>query len=323
MLINCAVYQDGKKLQDIDKRDISEYVKQDGCFVWVALKDPTDAEIDEMGEEFGLHPLAVEDAKHGHQQPKVEEYPGMLFCVTHLLELDEDELIRTGEVCVFVGRNFVLSIRNRSSIGFLNVRQRCEHEPELLRHGSGFVLYALLDAVVDRYFPVIDYLERELEHLEGQIFKQNNSARANIEALYDLKRNVMRVQHAAAPMLESLHKLYGGRVPAVCANLQEYYRDINDHLQRVVKSIEGIRDMLNIALQVNISMIALDDSAVTKKLASWGALFAVPTMIAGIYGMNFERMPELKWAAGYPLALLLMLLVDLILWLKLKKSGWL
>lgn len=323
MLINCAVYRDGRKLQDIDQTAISDWLQQEDCFVWVALKNPTDDEIDLMGEEFGLHPLAVEDAKHGHQQPKIEEYPGMLFCVMQMLEIDEDDLIRIGEVCVFVGRNYVLSIRNRSSVGFLNVRQRCEQEPELLQHGSGFVLYALLDAVVDRYFPVIARLERELEELEAQIFARGTSPRTNIEELYGLKRNLTRVQHAVAPLLETVHKLYGGRVPSVCVNLQEYYRDIADHLGRAIKSIESTRDMLNTAVQVNISMIALDESAVTKKLASWGALFAVPTMIAGIYGMNFEHMPELKSFAGYPLALLTMVSIDLVLWRQFRKAGWL
>lgn len=323
MLINCVVYQSGQKLADIPIANISDYLQRNDCFVWVALKNPTNEEIDQMGEEFNLHPLAVEDAKHGHQRPKIEEYPDMLFCVMHLLELDEDELIRVGEVNVFVGANFILSIRNRSSIGFLNVRQRCEKEPELLQHGAGFVLYALMDAVVDRYFPVIDYLERELEYVEGQIFTRGVSARTNIEELYALKRNLMLVQHSAMPLLEAVSRLYGGRVPTVCKNMQEYYRDICDHLDRIVRTLDSTRDMLNTAVQVNISMIALDESAITKKLASWGALFAVPTMIAGIYGMNFDVMPELKWQWGYPAAVTIMVLADVLLWRRFKAVGWL
>lgn len=323
MLINCVVYKNGKKLADLSKEQISDYLEMEGCFVWVALKDPTAEEIDEMRDEFHLHELAVEDAKHGHQRAKIEEYPGMLFCIVHLLELDEAQQVNTGEVCIFVGRNFVLSVRNRSTVGFLNVRQRCETEPTLLRHGAGFVLYALMDAVVDRYFPVIEGLQRELESIEERIFTENGSARANIEALYTLKRNLMQVYHVVSPLLEAVGKLSGGRVPSVCSQLQEYYRDVNDHLERVVRSVEGIRDMLNTAVQVNLSMIALEDSTITKKLASWGALFAVPTMVAGIYGMNFEHMPELKWVWGYPMAFAVMVVLDVVLWRRFKRHGWL
>ncbi|WP_137939062.1 magnesium/cobalt transporter CorA [Chitinivorax sp. B] len=323
MLINCAAYQNGSKLTDVTVEDISEHLKLPDQFLWVALKNPTDQEIDKMGEEFGLHELAVEDAKHGHQRPKIEEYGDTLFCVLHMLEVDEDDLLRVGEINIFVGRNFILSMRSRSTVGFLNVRQRCESEPHLLTHGSGFVLYALMDAVVDRYFPVIDWLARELDAIENRIFERSASARTNIEELYDLKRNLMVVQHAALPLLEAISKLYGGRVPGICVGMGEYYRDIYDHLARIVKSIESIRDMLNTAIQVNLSLISLDDSAITKKLAAWGALFAVPTMIAGIYGMNFEAMPELKWMLGYPMALGLMIVLDVILWRRFKKAGWL
>ncbi|MBB5017543.1 magnesium transporter [Chitinivorax tropicus] len=323
MLINCAAYQNGSKLTELSIEDISEHIKEPDRFVWVALKNPTDQEIDTMGEEFGLHELAIEDAKHGHQRPKIEEYRDTLFCCMHMLEVDEDDLLRVGEISIFVGKNFILSMRSRSTAGFLNVRQRCESEPHLLKHGAGFVLYALMDAVVDRYFPIIDWLNRQLESIENRIFERSSSARTNIEELYDLKRNLMVVQHATLPLLEAVSKLYGGRVPSICVGMGEYYRDIYDHLDRIVKSIESIRDMLNTAIQVNLSMISLDDSAITKKLAAWGALFAVPTMIAGVYGMNFEGMPELKWALGYPMSLGLMAILDIILWRRFKKAGWL
>ncbi len=323
MLINCVAYQDGNKLADIRKPEISDYVGQPYCFVWVALRDPEPYELEEMREEFGLHELAVEDARKGHQRPKIEEYGDMLFVVLHLLEMDDAGEINVGEVCVFAGPNYVLSVRSRSSLGFLNVRARCEREPHLLLHGSGFVLYALMDAVVDRYFPIIDKLEEQLERIEARIFSKGTSTRVNIEELYDLKRKLMTVQHSVAPLLEATSRLYGGRVPQVCVKLQEYYRDVYDHLERISKNIEAIRDMLNTAIQVNLSMISLDDSAITKKLAAWGALFAVPTMIAGVYGMNFDKMPELKWAYGYPAAVLLMMVLDVLLWRRFKRAGWL
>jgi magnesium transporter len=323
VLINCAAYQEGMKLADIQPADISDYVERTDCFVWVALRDPEAPELDAMAEEFGLHELALEDAHHGHQRPKIEEYGATLFVVAHLLELDEAGQVQVGEIDIFVGANFILSIRHRSGIGFLNVRSRCEHEPHLLRHGSGFVLYALLDAVVDRYFPVIEALEQELEQIEERMFAKGAAARANIEALYELKRKLMMVQHSATPLLEAVSKLFGGRVPGVCQSMQEYYRDIYDHLERIVKHVEAIRDMLNTAIQVNLSLISLDDSAITKKLAAYGALFAVPTMIAGVYGMNFANMPELKFEYGYPVAMVVMIVIDLLLWWRFKQANWL
>jgi len=323
MLINCSAYQDGKKLADIAKPEISDYLERQGCFVWVALRDPEPSELEEMRHEFCLHELALEDVQKGHQLPKIEEYGHTLFAVIHLLEMDADGRITIGEVGVFVGPNYVLSVRSHSNSGFLNVRERCEREPHLLKHGAGFVLYALMDTIIDRYFPIIHALEAELERIEAKIFSGGSTTRASIEEIYDLKRKLMLVQHSVSPLLEEVAHLSGGRVPQVCSDLQDYYRDILDHLERISRTIEGIRDMLNTAIQVNLSMISLSESAITKKLAAWAALFAVPTMIAGIYGMNFQQMPELKWAYGYPVALSLMILLDIVLWRHFKRAGWL
>ena len=223
MLINCVAYQDGKKLADIDRREISDYVSRPDCFVWVALRDPDEAELQEMQEEFGLHSLAVEDALHGHQRPKIEEYGDSLFTVLHTVEFVGEEL-NVGELDVFVGPNYVLSVRNHAPKGFQEVRARCEREPELLRFGSGYVLYALMDAVVDRYFPVLDALETKLEGIEQRIFG-GRLARANIESLYALKQNLMTLKHAAGPLLDAVGKLYGGRVPHACAGMDAYFRD--------------------------------------------------------------------------------------------------
>src|SRR6185295_16732629 len=188
MLINCVAYQEGRKLADIDKREISNYLQRPGCFVWVAMKDPTEQELEEMREEFGLHELAVEDARHGHQRPKIEEYGDSLFVVLNTIELAGEDL-RFGEVDVFVGRNYVLSIRQRSEQTLLGVRARAEREPELLSNGSGYVLYALMDAIVDRYFPVLDAVELELENIEERLFA-GTSPRGNIEALYYVKQKL-------------------------------------------------------------------------------------------------------------------------------------
>jgi magnesium transporter len=321
MLVNCVAYQEGRKLADIDKRAISEYLARPGCFVWVALRDATDDELSEMQEEFDLHPLAVEDARHGHQRPKFEEYGDMLFVVLQTIEVMGDEL-KLGEVDIFVGRNYVLSVRQRSEQSFLGVRARAEREPELLRNGAGYVLYALMDAVVDRYFPVLDAVESELERLEEQLFT-GVDPRRSIEALYYVKQKLTTLKHATGPLMELTGKLFGGRVPMVCAGLGEYFRDIHDHVIRLNMSIDAARETVATAIQVNLAMITIGESEVTKRLAAYAALVAVPTMIAGIYGMNFEHMPELRWAFGYPFTIALMAGIDAWLFTRFRKAGWL
>jgi magnesium transporter len=321
MLISCVAYRNGQKLADIDVGTIHEYVNQADCFVWVALANPEPAELEQMQEEFGLHSLAVEDARHGHQRPKIEEYGDTLFVVLHMIEDDGSELC-VGEVAIFAGRNFVLSVRSRAQKGFQEVRARSEREPELLRYGSGYVLYALMDAVVDRYFPVLEHLEDELESLEEQIFA-NTSPRSNIEALYALKQRLMIVKHAVAPLLEAVGNLAGARVPVICAGMQEYFRDVTDHLQRLNQSIESVRDTVATATAVNLSMITLQESETMKRLAAYAALVAVPTLIAGIYGMNFDFMPELRWRHGYAIVLALMVAIDGYVFYRLRKAKWL
>jgi magnesium transporter len=321
MLVNCVAYQEGRKLADIDKREISNYLARPGCFVWVAMKDATDAELEEMREEFNLHELAVEDSRHGHQRPKIEEYGDSLFVVLNTLEVAGDEF-RIGEIDIFVGRNYVLSVRQRSEQTLLGVRARAEREPELLAHGAGYVLYALMDAVVDRYFPVLEAVELELERIEEQLFS-GTSPRGNIETLYYVKQKLTTLKHVTGPLLEYTGKLYGGRVPQVCTGLGEYFRDIHDHVIRLNQSIDTARDTVATAIQVNLAMITIGESEVTKRLAAYGALVAVPTMIAGIYGMNFRHMPELDWTLGYPVTIALMAGIDGWLWTRFKKSGWL
>lgn len=321
MLINCVAYQNGNKLKDIPVAEISDYVALPECFVWVALRDATADELDEMQMEFSLHPLAVEDAHHGHQRPKIEEYGDSVFAVLHLVEAGHSE-ISVGEVDVFVGANYVLSVRSRSQRSLLGVRERCEREPDLLSHGAGFVLYALMDAVVDSYFPVIDAFESELEMIEERIFTKG-SARRNIEQLYDLKRRVMTLRHAVAPLMEAVGKLHSGRVPLVCANSKEYFRDVYDHLARINTSIDSVRDTIVTAIQVNLSMVTIEESEVNKRLAAWAGIFAVVTAFAGVWGMNFKAMPELEWQYGYPAALLLMLGVSSILYRRFRRLGWL
>ena len=321
MLVNCVAYQDGRKLADIEKREISDYLSRPGCFVWVALRDATAEELAEMQDEFDLHELAVEDARHGHQRPKIEEYGDSLFVVMNTVEVEGEEL-KVGEVHIFAGPNYVLSVRHRTERGFQDVRARAEREPDLLQHGSGYVLYALMDAVVDRYFPVLDAVEMELEKLEERLFVTGVSPRQNIESLYYVKQKLTSMKHATAPLQENAGKLYGGRVPGVCHGLGEYFRDVYDHLVRINQSIDAARETVNTAIQVALAMVSVSDNEVTKRLAAYAALVAVPTMIAGVYGMNFEHMPELKWPIGYPLSLAIMFGIDAVLFFRFRKAGW-
>ena len=322
MLINCVVYRDGLKVADIHVDDISDHLGRADTFVWVALRDATDDELAAVQREFGLHELAVEDARHGHQRPKIEEYGDTLFCVMHLVELGPTDSLRIGEVAVFVGPNYVVSVRNRSTQGFLGVRERCEREPHLLRQGAGFVLYALMDAVVDRYFPFVDALEGELDAIEEQIFEPG-AARANIQQLYDVKRRLTMLRHAVVPLMDAAGKLHGGRVPQVCAASGEYFRDVYDHLLRINATLDALRETIGTAIQVNLSMVTIEESESTKRLAAWAGIFAVATAFVGIWGMNFEHMPELKWTFGYPLALGVIVCVCSLMYWRFRRSGWL
>jgi magnesium transporter len=321
VLINCAAYREGQRIADIPVSEIRTHLREPGGFVWVAIKDPEPEELSQLQEEFDLHPLAVEDARNGHQRPKIEEYGTSLFVVLHLVERHGDDL-EVAEVAVFVGPQYIVSVRNKAEVGFTDVRRRCEHEPELLRHGPAYVLYALMDAVVDRYFPLIDTLTREIEEIEDRIFA-SQTTRETIEALYTFKQRLMVLDHAISPLIEVTSKLHGGRVPPICAGLHDYFRDVYDHLVRLDSATDNLRDMVSTALSVNLSLITLQESEVTKRLAAYAALVAVPTMIAGIYGMNFAHMPELDWRFGYPTAIGVMVALDGYLVYRFRKGGWL
>ncbi|HJT60771.1 MAG TPA: magnesium and cobalt transport protein CorA, partial [Burkholderiales bacterium] len=261
-------------------------------------------------------------ARHGHQRPKIEEYGDSLFVVLHTVEFAPTDEIKVGEIDIFVGRNYVLSVRSRTERGFKEVRARAERDPELLKHGSGYVLYALMDAVVDRYFPVLDAIESELERVEEHLFQEGASPRDNIEALYYVKQQLTTLRHATGPAQEHTGKLFGGRVPFACHGLTEYFRDVYDHLARINQAIDAARETTNTAIQVALAMVNMGHGEITKSLAAYAALVAVPTMIAGVYGMNFEHMPELHWRFGYPLSIAAMVGIDAVLFFRFRKAGW-
>jgi len=322
MLINSAVYEDGRIVCEPGLEGVAEALQSQSGFVWIALRDPSDDELHLLQRELDLPPLAVEDARKGLQRPKLEEYGDILFAAMHLLEAGPDGL-EVGEVHVFVGARFVVSVRHRSAQGFLGVRDRAEREPELLRQGPGFVFYALMDAVVDRYFPLIEAVEAELDQLEETMFLPRQDRQAVVERLFGLKQRLTTLRHAVTPLLEVASKLHGGRVPVVCKAMQDYFRDVYDHLLRIQASIDAARETIIAATQVNLTLVSIDESLVTKRLAAWAAIFAASTALAGVWGMNFEKMPELKWAFGYPMALGVIAIVSGALYWRFKRLGWL
>ncbi|BAL97416.1 magnesium/cobalt transporter CorA [Rubrivivax gelatinosus] len=322
MLINCVAYRHGVKLADIAVEAISDHLSVPDTLVWVALRDPSDEELATMQREFGLHELAVEDARHGHQRPKIEEYGDMLFTVVHLLEYGPTDELQRGELAIFAGPNYVVSVRNGSTQGFVGVRARCERSPELLKQGAGFVFYALLDAAVDRYFPLVEELENLVDGIETQIFEPG-AARRSIEQLYDVKRRLGVLRHAVLPLVDPVMRLHGSRTPTACTGTQEYFRDVSDHLMRINGTLDALRETVTTAIQVNLSMVTIEESETTKRLAAWAGIFAVATAFVGVWGMNFKYMPELDWRWGYPAALGVIGSVCALMYWRFKKLGWL
>lgn len=322
MLITCVAYEEGRKVADLTLAQVSDYLARPGCFVWVALRDASPDELETLRVEFGLHELAIEDASVGHQRPKVEEYGDTVFAVVHTVEMSPTDELLVGELDVFAGPNFVISVRNRSQHALSAVRERAEKAPQLLRNGSGFVLYALVDAIVDQYFPVIEALEAELDAIEEQIFV-TGTGRANIQRLYALKRRGTVLKHAVAPLLESVGHLTQGQVPPVCETSRDYFRDVVDHLRRINGLLDTLRETIAMAVQVNLSMVTIEEAETSKRLAAWAGIFALATVFAGIWGMNFKTMPELDWVWGYPAALATMAVSCGILYRWFRKAGWL
>lgn len=321
MYVNYAAYRDGKRLGEITVEQISDILATPESFVWMALADPEPEELLKIQEEFGLHELAAEDARSAHQRCKLEDYGDCLFLVLHPVEM-VGEQVHYGETHLFVGRDYLVSIRHGSREGYGRVRLRCEGSPHLLAKGPGFALYGLLDFIVDQFMPVVEHFQDRLETLEQAIF-ENQHDRASIEQLYDLKREVANLRNAVAPILDICNALMRLHPDIVSRELKVYYRDVHDHVVRIVRNIDTMRDILTDAMQVYLALVTIRQNDVVKRLAGWGAILAIPTMIFSMYGMNFKFMPELVFPYGYPAALLVTLLGCAALYRKLKFAGWL
>jgi len=322
-VVNCVAYQDGKRVADVPVEDISEVLKQDDHFVWIGLHEPDEALLRQVQEEFCLHDLAIEDALRAHQRPKVEEYGDSLFVVLRTAHWNGDRhAVECGETHLFIGPRYAISIRHGASLSYTAVRERAEKAPKLLRKGPGFVLYAIIDFVVDNYFPVVDALECDLEALERDIFGPKPK-RETTERIYDLKGEVLELKHAVAPLVEVCNRLQRFEQPLIAKDTRLYLRDVYDHVIRINESIDILRELLTQALEANLALISLQQNDITKGLAAWAAIIAVPTMIAGVYGMNFELMPELSWRFGYPFAIGMMLAACGSLYAYFRRAGWL
>ena len=321
-VVNCVAYDaDGRKVGSVEVDDISEVLKSPDHFIWIGLHEPSEELLRQIQVEFGLHDLAVEDALRAHQRPKIEEYGHSLFVVLRTAQLEGDK-ITFGETHIFIGPQFVVSLRHGASLPYTEVRSRCEASPQLLRKGPGFVLYALMDFVVDHYFPIADELEEKLEGLEERIF-DGGFNRESTEQIYDLKRDLMGLKRAVAPLMEVCNRLVRFDTTLIPEDTRLYFRDVYDHVIRINETVDVLRELLTTALEANLSLISVAQNDVTKKLAAWAAILAVPTMIAGVYGMNFEFMPELHWRYGYAIVTGAMAAICGAVHRGFRRAGWL
>jgi magnesium transporter len=322
MIVNCAAYADGRRVADIDIEAVSDYVAMDGHFVWIGLHEPAEDVLRKLQEELCLHDLAVEDALCAHQRPKLEEYGNCLFVVLRTGTLSGDGTVVTGETHIFVGARYVVSVRHGETLGYADVRARCESNPHLLRHGPGFVLYALMDSIVDRYFPVIGAFEEELERVEKEIFS-TTVQRDIAQRIYELKGEAIMAKRAVSPLIDVCNRLVRYDLGLIADEVRPYFRDVYDHVVRINETVDTLRELLTSALEANLSLVSIRQNDVMKTLAGWAAIFGVMTLMAGVWGMNFENMPELHQRWGYPLALGSMAVVAGGLYAWLKHADWL
>jgi magnesium transporter len=325
MIVDCAVYEGGRRREgnlDLEQAYAASRSTDGSAFVWIGMKEPTQEEFDSVAREFYLHELAVEDAVKAHQRPKIEEYEHTLFIVLKTAKYhDHTETVEIGEINLFVGDGFLISVRHGAPSPLDGVRRAIEAREDLLRCGPGAVMHAITDRVVDDYLPVLQGIEDDIEEVEVEVFSPDR--RNPTERIYKLKREVLSMHKATAPLIDPLAKLAGGDVAHVHDDIREYFRDVYDHVARANDAVESMREMLNGILDANTAQVSVRQNEDMRKISAWVAIVAVPTMVAGIYGMNFEHMPELKWELGYPAALLLMAVVCLTLYRYFKRVGWL
>jgi magnesium transporter len=323
MITDCAVYTAGcRGSARLELSEAFEASQEPESFVWLGLHEPTPQEFQAIQDEFSLHELAVEDALKPHQRPKLEVYDDTLFVVLRTARyVDPTEVVEIGQIMLFVGDGFVVSVRYGEGMALQGVRKELEARPDFLKQGPGAVLHAIMDRVVDGYIPVLEGLDHDIGEIEHDVFSPDGTSSS--ERIYKLKREVLEFSRAATPLVEPLHRLVRGHLPHISGDTREYFRDVEDHLLRVVSQVKDSNDLLTSMLDANLAQVTLRQNEDARKISAWVAIAAVPTMVAGIYGMNFEHMPELKWRYGYPAVAAIVAAICLWLYRRFKRAGWL
>lgn len=323
--MNARVYEQGLEVPGewTWQQALSRALETEKTFAWLGWQDPEKKLIEEVGHTLGLHDLVMEDAAMGGQMAKLEEYSNYLFIVCPQAKKLGNS-IEYGEVGIIVNPKQIVTFRKGAGDGFTSVRERVKSEPQLLKLGSGFVLYTLLDTMVDRYFPIVKFLEREFQALEESVFEPESiqSRDSVTKNLYHLRREVVKFRGVVEPLLEVTIKLFGGRVASVFEGLGDYFRDVHDHLTRIVARLDALYDAIGSAVQAHLALTTIEESKITKKLAAYASIFAVDTLWVGLWGMNFKHMPELEWTYGYAMALSILGVTTTVLFRMFKKKGW-
>jgi magnesium transporter len=323
VIVDSAIYEAGRRRDgDVDIHEAMEACHAPDCFTWIGLYEPTEDEFESIRSEFDLHPLAVEDAIHAHERPKLEVFGDMVFIVLKTARyVDSNEVIKLGEILIFLGHDYIITVRHGEASELGGVRRALEEQPELLQHGPGAVLHSIVDRVVDDYGPAITGLGEDIDQVEDQVFSDARTSVA--ERIYKLKREVLQFAHAVGPLVDPVDRLARGKYAVIHPEVRTYFRDVNDHLLRAHDQLEGFRDLLTSVLQANMTQVSVRQNEDMRKISAFVAMAVVPTLVAGIYGMNFEHMPELDWTFGYPAALLLMASIVGFLYWRFKQDGWL
>jgi len=321
-IVNCVAYKNGMRKAELPLHKVHEALEDGDQFVWIGLHEPSQEVMRQVQHEFKLHDLAVEDAQKAHQRPKVELYGDIVFVVLRTAQKNAQNHIEFGETHFFVGKNFIVVIRHGSTVAYTEVRARCETMPHLLSKGQSFVLYAIMDFIVDRYFPVVEELETDLEDIEEKVFKEKPS-RETTEQIYQLKRELLDVKRAVSPLVDICTRLMRPDIKNISAETHAYLRDVNDHALRINEMVDNTRELLNSALEANFSLISISQNDTNKKFAGWAAIIALPTMVAGFWGMNFRFIPETESEYGFYTIISLTVIACITLYLLFRRSGWL
>ncbi|OAP45503.1 magnesium and cobalt transport protein CorA [Sinorhizobium saheli] len=320
-VVAAAVYQNGRRLRDIEVEEAGEWRNQENVVIWIGLHEPDEQLLRQVQREFDLHDLAIEDAGKAHQRPKLEIYGDAIFVVARTAHMVGDE-IAFGETHLFVGRGYVVSVRHGASTSYMAVRQRCESSPAALAHGENYILYSILDFIVDNYMPVLEAIHGEVEELEDRLLRSRLD-KTDIERLYMMRRNLLRLRNAVVPLVDVCRRHEHLELPGMDAAMQPLFRDVTDHVRRVQEDLDALREVLAFTFEASLMIGQSEQTEISRKLASWAAILAVPTAIAGIYGMNFDEMPELKFRYGYFVVLAVIFALCATLYRLFRRARWL